>query len=73
MHLRIPEDVQVIGFDGIRQFGDSEYMCSTIVQPVSEIAQTCVDLLLQESTSAKPLLMCLPVSYAYGGTTHEQV
>lgn len=73
MHLRIPEDVQVIGFDGIRQFGDSEYMCSTIIQPVQEIAQTCVDLLLQESTSAKPLLMCLPVSYAYGGTTHEQV
>lgn len=70
MHLRVPEDVQVIGFDGIRQFGDSEYMCSTIVQPVREIAQTCVDLLLRESTAARPLLMCLPVTYAYGGTTH---
>ncbi len=73
MHLRIPEDVQVIGFDGIRQFGDSEYVCSTIVQPVREMAQTCVNLLLQESAAAKPLLMCLPVSYACGGTTHEQV
>ena len=72
MHLRIPEDVQVIGFDGIRQFGDSEYICSTIVQPVQGIAQTCVDLLLQESAAAKPQLICLPVSYAYGGTTHEQ-
>lgn len=70
MHLRVPEDVQVIGFDGIRQFGDSEYMCSTIVQPVREIAQTCVALLLRESTAARPLLMCLPVTYAYGGTTH---
>lgn len=69
MHLRIPEDVQIIGFDGIRRFGDSEYMCSTIVQPVLEIAQECVDLLLQESASAKPPLICLPVSYAYGGTT----
>lgn len=69
MHLRIPEDVQIIGFDGIRQFGDSEYMCSTIVQPVLEIAQECVDLLLQESASAKPPLICLPVSYVYGGTT----
>ena len=71
MHLRVPEDVQVIGFDGIRQFGDFEYICSTIVQPVQEIAETCVDLLLQESISAKPPLICLPVSYAYGGTTHE--
>ncbi|MDE5746857.1 MAG: LacI family DNA-binding transcriptional regulator [Acetatifactor sp.] len=70
MHLRVPEDVQVIGFDGIRKFGDSEYMCSTIVQPIQEIAQTCVDLLLRESTAARPLLMCLPVTYAYGGTTH---
>ncbi len=70
MHLRVPEDVQVIGFDGIRQFGDSEYMCSTIVQPVREIAQTCVDLLLRETAAARPLLMCLPVTYAYGGTTH---
>ena len=70
MHLRVPEDVQVIGFDGIRQFGDSDYTCSTIVQPVREIAQTCVDLLLRESTAARPLLMCLPVTYAYGGTTH---
>lgn len=70
MHLRVPEDVQVIGFDGIREFGYSEYMCSTIVQPVREIAQTCVDLLLRESTAARPLLMCLPVTYAYGGTTH---
>lgn len=71
MHLRVPEDVQVIGFDGIRQFGDAEYVCSTIVQPVQEIAQTCVDLLLQEPASAKPQLICLPVTYACGGTTQD--
>lgn len=72
LHLRVPEDVQVIGFDGIRQFGVSEYTCSTIVQPVPEIAQTCVELLLQEAAAARPQLICLPVSYAYGGTTREQ-
>lgn len=72
LHLRVPEDVQVIGFDGIRQFGDSEYTCSTIVQSVPEIAQTCVELLLQESAAARPQLICLPVTYAYGGTTREQ-
>ena len=72
MNLRVPEDVQVIGFDGIRQLGDFGYICSTIVQPVQEMAQVCVDFLLQEPTSAKPPLICLPVSYAYGGTTREK-
>ena len=69
--LRVPEDVQVIGFDGIRHFGDEEYTCSTIVQPTREIAETCVELLVRESLSSKPPLVCLPVTYAYGGTTRE--
>lgn len=69
---RVPEDVQVIGFDGIRHFGNKEYICSTIVQPIPEIAEMCVELLLQEKLTAKPPLVCLPVSYAYGGTTSGQ-
>ena len=68
---KVPEDVQLIGFDGTQHFGYREYTCSTIVQPVSEIAEMCVDLLLQENMPAKPPLVCLPVSYAYGGTTLE--
>ena len=59
MGLRVPEDVQVIGFDGTRHFGDQEYTCSTIVQPVPEIAEMCVELLLQENRQAKPPLVCL--------------
>jgi LacI family transcriptional regulator len=70
MNLRIPEDVQVIGFDGIKLFGDM-YVCSTIVQPLPEIAQMCVDLLLQDNVSSKPPLVCLPVSYEPGGTTRD--
>ena len=72
MNLRVPEDVQVIGFDGIRAFGDGDYFCSTIVQPIMDIAEMCVELLLQEHMSTKPPLVCLPVSYAYGGTTKEE-
>ena len=34
MNVRVPEDVQVIGFDGIRMFGEQEMIVSTIVQPV---------------------------------------
>lgn len=71
LRIRVPEDVQVIGYDGVRMFGDGEYVCSTIVQPVREIAEMCVELLLQENMTAKPPLVCLPVSYAYGGTTRE--
>lgn len=71
LNQRVPEDVQVIGFDGTQYFGNQEYLCSTIVQPVSEIAEMCVELLIQENISAKPPLVCLPVTYAYGGTTSE--
>ncbi len=71
MNIRVPEDVQMIGFDGIKRFGNGDYVCSTIVQPVQEIAEMCVELLLQENMSTKPPLVCLPVTYAYGGTTRE--
>lgn len=71
MNIRVPEDVQVIGFDGIRMFGDLEYVVSTIVQPVQEIAETCVSTVLSRQLSAMPSLICLPVTYAYGGTTLE--
>ena len=69
MGLRIPEDVQIIGFDGSRHFGDLDLYCSTIVQPVEEIAETCVNMLLEKQLFQAPSLLCLPVSYAYGGTT----
>ncbi len=71
MNLRVPEDVQVIGFDGIRMFGDLEYVVSTIVQPVQEIAETSVATVLSRDLSNVPSLICLPVSYARGGTTRE--
>ena len=69
--VNAPDDVQVIGFDGIRHFGDLEYTCSTIVQPLDLIADACVDILLNKYPTQTPSLICLPVSYAYGGTTKE--
>lgn len=71
LNQRVPEDVQVIGFDGTRYFGKKEYVCSTIVQPLPEMAEMCVELLLRENMANKPSLICLPVTYAYGGTTLE--
>lgn len=72
LHLKVPEDVQVIGFDGIRFFGEKKYICSTIVQPVPEIAEMCVNMLLQDNMPSTPPLICLPVTYGYGGTTLEE-
>lgn len=69
--IRVPEDVQVIGFDGIRMFGNQDLICSTIVQPVQEIAETCVSTVLSKHMSTLPSLICLPVHYAKGGTTRD--
>lgn len=71
LNIRVPEDVQLIGFDGTRFFGDYDYTCSTIVQPVPEMAELCVELLLQENMKTKPPLVCLPVTFAYGRTTQK--
>ena len=71
MDLRVPEDVQVIGFDGIRHFGDLDYTCSTIVQPTEEMAEICVNMVLEKEDTKAPSLVCLPVSYGYGGTTKK--
>ncbi len=68
---RVPEDVQVIGFDGMRDFATGRYLCSTIVQPIEQIAQVSVELVLSEDWSKAPPLVCLPVTYAPGGTTKE--
>ncbi len=69
MGLKVPEDVQVIGFDGVRHFGDLEFTCSTIVQPVSDIAAACVDMVLEKHKTMAASLVCLPVTYGFGGTT----
>lgn len=71
MGVDVPGDVQIIGFDGIQQFEASGFYCSTIVQPVQQMAETCVSLLLDKSDTMKPALSCLPVWYAPGGTTRE--
>ncbi|MCR5100128.1 MAG: LacI family DNA-binding transcriptional regulator [Butyrivibrio sp.] len=69
--LSVPEDVQIIGFDGIKNFGFDEYYCSTIRQPLREMAEAAVDILLNKDRASAPALVCLPVTYCYGGTTKK--
>lgn len=69
--IRVPEDVQIIGFDGIRKFGYQDRFCSTIVQPVKAIADMAVELLLKDENTTPCMLACLPVRYESGATTKE--
>ena len=67
--IRIPEDVQIIGYDGIIDFATRRYICSTIVQPVAEMAETAVRFLLNGDNA--PANLSLPVRFASGGPTRE--
>ena len=69
--IRVPEDVQLIGYDGIINYATGNYDCSTIVQPITQIAECAVNLLLGDRKAAPGENICLPVHYAPGGTTRD--
>ena len=69
--IRIPEDVQMIGYDGIIDFATGRYVCSTIVQPLRQMAEKAVDLLLAPESAADETMFRLPISYVPGGTTRD--
>lgn len=71
MGVSVPGNVQVIGFDGIRHFGDLDFTCSTIVQPIEAIASKSVEMILEKPSDNMPTLICLPVRYEFGGTTNK--
>ncbi len=74
MGYRIPEDVQILGFDGIRKYGidDSALYVSSMCQPVEDLAYLCVEILLKKKEGGVvPSLSLLPVTYEYGGTTRQ--
>lgn len=69
--IRIPQDVQIIGYDGVVDYATGRYMCSTIVQPVTEMAEIAVKFLLTGDNALSPANISLPVYYVPGGTTRE--
>lgn len=72
--FRVPEDVQIIGFDGVCKFGSEEsgLYVSSICQPIEQMAEKCVEILVAHETEIVPSLTLLPVKYRYGGTTREE-
>jgi LacI family transcriptional regulator len=72
MGYSIPQDIQIIGFDGIKKFYPSdEYVVSTITQPIEALAKKAVDIILEDDRDSLPTVTLLPVKYCYGGTTKE--
>lgn len=67
--ISVPDMVQIIGYDGIPQHGLDGYVCSTIKQPLDQMTDTAIDILLQTDKAKTPSLVYLPVEYCYGKTT----
>lgn len=68
--IDIPEDIQVIGFDGIRSSKADNIKISTIRQPIELIAEESVEALnkiLEKKKLQKEII--LPVKYIRGNTT----
>lgn len=69
--IRVPEDVKVVGYDGIQENDTFHPFLSTIRQPVEEMARTAVRLLIQkiEGEDLKQDVHRLPVVFRKGETT----
>ncbi len=70
--ILVPQDVQVIGHDGLKRMNNGPYLLSSIVQPVEEMARVGVRNLLGliRKEAVEPLTI-LPVTFAEGGTTRK--
>ncbi len=71
--LSVPNDVQVIGCDGIKISQERDFLISTVRQPVKEMAETSVELLiktLNKQETAKRVV--LDVNFIAGSTTRDK-
>ncbi|MFC6278132.1 LacI family DNA-binding transcriptional regulator [Streptococcus moroccensis] len=74
MGKKVPEDVQIIGCDGIRMASDRPLVVSTIRQPIEEMALTSVNALISLMNKEEVnRYNVLPISYLEGSTTKKVV
>jgi LacI family transcriptional regulator len=62
--LRVPQDVAVVGFDGLPNGRTTEPLLTTVVQPVVEVGRTAVRLLRDQQ--AGPEVVILPTELRIG-------
>lgn len=72
LSIGVPDDVQIIGYDGLRQWKNESYRVSSIEQPMIQLADKCVENVLKMIHN-EPVedLTILPVRFVEGGTTKE--
>jgi len=68
-HLRVPQDVSIIGFDGVPEAALTTPPLSTIEQPIAEIGRRAVERILSGDTEVKREI--LPVTLVVRGSTAE--
>lgn len=68
---KIPEDIQLIGFDGMNMAADLPLGISTIAQPVQDLAEGAVSLVMRKlkNPQSDPKFLDYPVKYVDGNTT----
>lgn len=64
--LRVPDDVAVVGFDGLPRGPHTDPELTTVVQPVADVGRAAVSVLLGEV--AAPHLVVLPTHLHVGGS-----
>lgn len=68
--FNIPNDVKLIGYDGVKLVQELDYLVSSIRQPVDLMAKKCVEIiisLINKQTVSE--INYLPVEFVEGGTT----
>lgn len=72
MEIQIPDDIQIVGFDGSKSSAKDTIEISTIRQPVDMIAQSAVNALVDVINKKDiPKKITLPVSFVKGYTTKK--
>lgn len=68
--IKVPEDIKIIGYDGVKMSIEQDILISTIKQPVEEMAKSAVQSIfdmLEDNIDSKRVV--LPVKYVKGNTT----
>ncbi len=60
LHLKVPADVAVIGFDDIAEASHKSYQLSTVRTPVNEMAAHMIELISKTSASDEPRAIKIP-------------
>lgn len=67
---KVPEEIQVVGYDGFHYFAGYQTTLTTVKQPIQQMAETSVQTLLDIIAGKEvknPIV--LPVSFQHGNTT----